>query len=168
MTVMAKKTDLQHHQIHHLEDTMIMCGVYNSDTLTALIRTVHNMKNTTTWKERTFAGKLTQMYQFYLNEEGAHNFAISSILFLTTMRGKYVIMYERFIEELKTYSKAIRILSKVYLPIYLLPPSKLEKILSEVRKAITKSNKDYDLVLTRLYLYYDMKLVILEWTIKET
>ena len=32
--------------------------------------------------------------------------------------------------------------------------------MSEVRIAIAKSNKDYDLVLTRLYLYYDMKLVI--------
>ena len=68
-------------------------------------------------------------------------------------------MYERFIEELKTYSKVIRILSKGYLPIHLLPPSRLQSILMEVRKAITKSNKDYDLVLTRLYLYYEMKLV---------
>ena len=68
-------------------------------------------------------------------------------------------MYKRFIVELKTYSKAIRILSKGYLLIYLLPPSKLEKILKEVRKAITKLNEDYDLVLTRLYVYYDMKLV---------
>ena len=31
--------------------------------------------------------------------------------------------------------------------------------MKEVRKVITKSNEDYDLVLTRLYLYYDMKLV---------
>ena len=68
-------------------------------------------------------------------------------------------MYERFIEELKLYYRAIRVLSKGYLPISLLPPSKLEKILSKVRIAIAKSNKDYDLVLTRLYLYYDMKLV---------
>ena len=68
-------------------------------------------------------------------------------------------MYERFIEELKLYSRAIRVLLEGYLPISLLPPSKLEKILSEVRIAIAKSNKDYDLVLTRLYLYYDMKLV---------
>ena len=68
-------------------------------------------------------------------------------------------MYERFIEELKLYSRAIRVLSKGYLPISLLPPSKLEKILKEVRIAIAKSNKDYDLVLTRLYLYYDLKLV---------
>ena len=55
------------------------------------------------------------------------------------------------------YSKAIRVLSKGYLPISLLPPSKLEKILKEVRIAIAKSNKDYDLGLTRLYLYYNMK-----------
>ena len=68
-------------------------------------------------------------------------------------------MYERFIKELKLYSTGIRFLSKGYLPISLLPPSKLENILSEVRIAIAKSNKDYDLVLTKLYLYYDMKLV---------
>ena len=68
-------------------------------------------------------------------------------------------MYERFIEELKIFSKAIRILSKGYLPISLLPPLILERILSEVRVALAKTNKDYDLVLTRLYLYYDMKLV---------
>ena len=127
VTVMEKKTDLQKNQICHLEDTMIMYGIYNSDMLTALINTVQNMQNVTTWKERTFARKLTQMYQFYLNEESAHNFAISSILFLTTVREKYVKMYKRFIEELKNYSKVIRILSKGYLPIYLLPPSKLEK-----------------------------------------
>ena len=64
-----------------------------------------------------------------------------------------------FLEELKMYSKAIRILSKDYLPISLLPPSKLEKSLSEVKVALSKTNKNYDLVLTRLYLYYDMKLV---------
>ena len=92
VTVMEKKADLQHNQMHHLEDTMIMYGVYNSGTLTALIRTVHYMQNTTTWKERTFPGKLNQIYQAYLNEEGVHNFAINSILFLTTIRGKYVKM----------------------------------------------------------------------------
>ena len=69
-------------------------------------------------------------------------------------------MYERFIVELKSYLKAIRILSKDYLPILLIPPSKLEAILLQVKLALTKTNKDYDLVLSRLYLYYDMKLVM--------
>ena len=100
---------------------MIIYSVYNSDTLTELIETVHRMQNTTTWKERTFAGKLNQMYELYLNQEGMQHFAINSVLYLATVTGKYVKMYERFIEELKTYSKSIRILSKGYLLIYLLP-----------------------------------------------
>ena len=45
--VMERKIDLQCHKIHHLEDTMIMYGVYNSHTLTELIDTVHRMHNTT-------------------------------------------------------------------------------------------------------------------------
>ena len=142
VNIMEKKTDLQCNKIHHLEDTMIMYGVYNSDTLTELIDTVYKMQNTTTWKERTFAGKINQMYQLYLNDEGMHHFTINSVLYLTTIREKYIKMYETFIEELKTYSKAIQILSKGYLPIYLLPPLKFERILSEARIAITKSNKD--------------------------
>ena len=117
------------------------------------------MQNFTAWNEKTFAGKLHDWMELYSRDEGIHNYAINSILFLTTVREKYVRMYERFLEELKLYSRAIRVLSKGYLPISLLSPSRLEKILSEVRIAITKSNKDYDLVLTRLYLYYDMKLV---------
>ena len=131
---------------------MIMYGVY-------IIDTVHRMQNFMTWNEKTFAGKLHDWMEVYFRDEGMCNYAINSILFLTRVQEKYVRMYERFIEELKLYSRAIRVLSKDYLPISLLPPSKLEKILSEVRIAITKSNKDYDLVLTGLYLYYDMKLI---------
>ena len=75
------------------------------------------------------------------------------------VKEKYVRMYEKFIDELKSYSKAIRILSKGYLPITLIMLSKLEAILQQVQLAITKSNQDYEAFLNRLYLYYDMKLV---------
>ena len=156
---MDKKTNVQRNKIHHLEDTMIMYGVYNSDTLIDLIDTVHRMQNFTTWNEKTFAGKLHDWMELYAQDEEVHNYAINFILFMTTVREKYVKMYERFTKELKLYSKAIRILSKGYLPISLLLPSKLEKILKEVRIAIAKFNKDYDLILTRLYLYYNMELV---------
>ena len=158
VAVMDKKTDIQCNRIHHLEDTMIMYGIYNSDTLTDLIDTVHRMQNFTTMSKKTFTRKLHDWMELYAQDEGLHNYAINSILFLTTIREKYVKMYERFIEELKLYSKVIRVLLKGYLPISLLPPSKLEKILKELRIASAKSNKYYDLVLTRLYLYYDMKL----------
>ena len=65
-------------------------------------------------------------------------------------------MYERFINQLREYSQAIRILSKGYLPISLLPPSKLNTILGKVKEALQVNNKDYDLVIKRLYLCYEV------------
>ena len=51
-------------------------------------------------------------------------------------------MYEKFIAELKSYSKTIRILLKGYLPISLITPSKLEAILEQVKTTIAKTNKN--------------------------
>ena len=116
-----------------------------------LIDTVHRMQNFTTWDEKTFTGRLHDWMELYSHNEGVHHYAINSVLFFTTVRENFLKRYERFIEELKMYSKAIKVLSKGYLPISLLPPSKLE----ENPKRSENSNcqiKDYDLVLTRLYL----------------
>ena len=41
----------------------------------------------------------------------------------------------------------------------LVTASKLKEILSEVRKMLQVTNPDYDLVIDRLHLYYDMQLV---------
>ena len=54
----------------------------------------------------------------------------------------------------------MRILAKGYLPISMITPLKLKEILNEIRITVQKTNPDYDLVIKRLYLYYDMKLVI--------
>ena len=58
VAVMNKQSNIQRNRIHHLEDSMIMYGVYNSDTLKDLIDTVHRKQNFTTWNERTFAERL--------------------------------------------------------------------------------------------------------------
>ena len=39
-------------------------------------------------------------------------------------------------------------------------PSKLRDILNEVKTAIRKTNQDYNLVINRLHLYYDIQLAI--------
>ena len=82
---MNKRSNIQHNQIHHLEDLMIMYGVYNSDTLKDLIDTVHRMQNFTTWNKKTFAGKLHYWMELYLHDKSICNYAINSILFLTTV-----------------------------------------------------------------------------------
>ena len=137
---------------------MIMYGKYNSDTLMELVRTVHQMQNVTNWKEKFFVSEMKEWLKHKLVDiHNEFDYSIDATLFLTTVKEKYVRMYEKFIAELRSYLKAIRILSKGYLPITLITPSKLEAILKQVQIAIAKTNQDYELVLKRLYLYYDME-----------
>ena len=151
---------MQYNRVYHLEDTMIIYGTYNSDMLMDLIETVHKMHDITTLREKIFLGTMPRwLKEQLMNSNNEYNYTTDSMLFLTTIKEKYVRVYEKFMVELKSYSKAIRILLKGYLPITLMPPSKLEAILEEVKIVLGSTNKDYDLVLTRLYLYYDMKLV---------
>ena len=159
VNVIKDGVDIQQNKIFHLEDSMVMHGIYNSDTLEDLLKTVHKLHNTTTWNEKLFSGQIKDWCSWYLTTRCINQYAINSILFLTTEREKYVKMYERFLNQLKLYAQAIRVLSKGYLPILLLSPSKLNLILQKVKQAVQIKNKDYDLVIKRLYLYYDMKLV---------
>ena len=48
---------------------------------------------------------------------------------------------------------------KGYLPNILIKPAKLQEILTEVKKTLQITNPDYDLVLDRLHLYYDLPLI---------
>ena len=157
---MNAKVDIDHNRVYHLEDTMIMYGIYNSHTLMDLIKTVHQMHNVTTWKEKIFVSKMNKWLKNELaNIHNEFNYSLDAVLFLTTIKEKYVRMYEKFIAELKSYLKAIRVLSKGYLPISLITPSKLEAILKQVTRAIAKTNQDYKLVLNRQHFFYNMKLV---------
>ena len=156
------RTNMDHNRVYHSEDTVIMYGKYSSYTLMELVNMVHQMQNVTTWKEKVFVSEMSVWLKDKLEDiRNEFDYSMDAVLFLTTIKEKYVRMYEKFINELRSYLKAIRILSKGYLPITLIMPSKLEAILQQVQLAITKSNQNYEIVLNRLYLYYDMKLVTL-------
>ena len=48
---MNERQNIEHNRIYHLEDTMIMYGKYNSDTLTNFINIVHRMHNLASLKK---------------------------------------------------------------------------------------------------------------------
>ena len=106
---------------------MIMYGVYNVDTLEKLMQMVHKMNNRSIWYEKLYTGHVNKWFEMYSASQGANYYAIHSLLYLRTIQEKYIKMYKRFVNQLKEYLQAIGILSKGYLPISLLPPSKLEK-----------------------------------------
>ena len=74
---------------------------------------------------------------------------------------QHITVYNEFITQLRIYAKVVRILAKGYLPISLIMPYKLQEILNSVKETLTKCNPDYDIVIKRLHLYYDMKLITL-------
>ena len=142
-----------------LENLMLMYGIYNAETLGKLINTVHILHNMTSSHERLFAGQQSSLTlrSLYANSLDLYHYSINSLLYLRTVQDKYIALYRELITQLHIYTSSIRILAKGYLPISLVTPSKLRKILNEVKTAIQKTNPDYDLVVDRLHLYYDMQ-----------
>ena len=97
---MENKVNLQCNKLMHIEDSMVMYGVYNAATLEKLITTVHTMHNITTPNEKLFAGKLSSSFTWYLTKEGVNHYVINSLLYLRMLREKYIKMYEEFIMQL--------------------------------------------------------------------
>ena len=143
------------------DDTMLMYGIYNAETLEKLIKTVQKIHNTTSSHEKLFTRKHNHSIFriLYAHSLGLQHYSTNSPLYLRIIQDKYISMYGELITQLCTYVSAIRILAKGYLPNTLIRPDKLQEILTEVRNSLHTTNPDYNLVLDRLHVYYDMKLV---------
>ena len=87
VNVINSRSEIDHNRVYHLEDTMIMDGKYNSDTLMELVKTVHQMQNVTTWKEKIFVSEMNEWLKHKLGD--VHNefdYSIDTVLFLTTVK----------------------------------------------------------------------------------
>ena len=76
---------------------------------------------------------------------------MNTLLYLHTIKEKYIAVYNEFITQLCIYVKAVRILIKWYLLISLITPHKLQEIINLVKETLIKSNPDYDIVIKRLH-----------------
>ena len=95
----------------------------------------------------------------YAHSLGLQHYSTNSLLYLRIIQDKYVTLYRELVTQLCTYVSAIRVLAKGYLPNTLITLAKLQRILIEVKKTLQSTNPDYDLVIDRLHLYYDMPLI---------
>ena len=158
---MSNQANIQHNKLMKLDNTMLMYGIYNAETLEKLVNTVHEIDNMTSSHEKLFAGEQNPSLfrMLYMDALGIQQHAINSLLFLRIFQDKYISLYRELITQLHIYVSAIRILAKGYLAKTLLMPKKLQGILSKVKRSLHITNPDYNLVLDRLHLYYDMQLV---------
>ena len=159
---MSISTDMQRNKLMHLENTLVMYGIYNAETLEKLVKTVQVIHSRQSLIEGLFSGQTVAAYEAYSQMHGAcsiQHYTINSMLYLHTIKDKYIKIYNEFISQLQIYAKAVRILAKGYLPILLVTPLKLQEILGSVKETLIKTNPDYNIVIKRLHLYYNMKFV---------
>ena len=101
-----------------LENSMLMYGIYNDETLEKLIDTVHQIHNTTLSHERLFAEQQSSLtlISLYANALGLQHYSVNSLLYIKTVQDKYISLYKELITQLHIYATAIRVLAKdIYL-----------------------------------------------------
>ena len=54
---MSNPASIQHNKLMKLDNTILMFGIYNAETLEKLINTVHEIYNVTSSDEKLFAGE---------------------------------------------------------------------------------------------------------------
>ena len=161
MSAMNNQASIQCNKLMKSDDTMLMYGIYNAETLEKLIKTVHEIHNATSSHEKLFAGEYNpSLFRIlYTDALGIQQHATNSLLYLRIIHGKYISLYRELMTQLHTYVSAIRILAKGYLPNTLIKLKRLQEILTAVKRSFHITNPDYNLVLDKLHLYYDMQLV---------
>ena len=97
MKAMDSRTTIKHNKLMQLENSMLMYGIYNPETLQRLISTVHHIHNTTSLQERVFAGQQSSLTirSLYPNTLGLQCYSINSLLYLRTLQDKYISLYNK-------------------------------------------------------------------------
>ena len=89
---MNSEADSQCNKLLTLDNTMLMYGIYNAETLEKLINTVQELHNVASSHERLFAGEHnpTLFRILYMNALGVQQYALNSLLFLRIVQDKYI------------------------------------------------------------------------------
>ena len=85
-----------------LDETMLMYGKYNAETLEKLINTVQEIHNLTSSHEKLLTGdhNPTIFRLLYMDTLGIQQYAFNSLLFLRVIQDKYISLYRELITQM--------------------------------------------------------------------
>ena len=92
-------------------------------------------------------------------EWGIQHYAINSMLYLRTIKGKYIEIYNEFISQLPHICQGSQNFDKRLSTNFVHHTIKIARNSKFGQRDMTKTNPDYDILIKRLHLYYNMKLV---------
>ena len=88
------QANVQHNKLMKLDNTMLMYGIYNAETLESLIKTVHEIHNATSFHEKLFTGEHDHsLFRIlYTDALGIQQYATTSPLFLSHSRQIHIVV----------------------------------------------------------------------------
>ena len=101
--MMSITMDAQRNKLMHLENLLIMYTVYNAETLSKLVKTVQVMHSCQMFVEQLFAGQQVEAYTIYSKMQDAcrvQHYVTNSLMYLQTIKEKYITVYNEFITQL--------------------------------------------------------------------
>ena len=92
---MNNQANIRCNKLMELDNTMLMYEIYNAETLEKLIRTVHEIHNTTSSHEKLFVGEHNHSLfrLLYTETLGIQQYVTNSILYLRIIQDKYISLY---------------------------------------------------------------------------
>ena len=125
--------------IKQLEDNFLLYGKYNLDSLEKIIRTINHLGERVHRMEELLMGKdhsvATQQF-LHASSIGRLLFAHKLSIYLTSIQETQLRLYDELERVLREFLSAVRILSKGYLPAFLLPPTVLCRITSNALQIV--------------------------------
>ena len=95
--------DAQRNKVMHLENSLVMYGIYNAETLERLVKTVQVIHSRQSLIENLFTGLTAAAFEAYLQMHVVHSiqhYMINSMLYLQRIQNKYIEIYNKFISQL--------------------------------------------------------------------
>ena len=112
---MSISTEAQRNKLMHLENSLIMYRVCNAETLEKLVKTAHALHSQQSLVEDLFTGQNVAAYEIYSKMQNAcsvHHCMMNALLYLSTIKEKYIVVYNEFITQLCIYTKSCKNISK--------------------------------------------------------
>ena len=91
--------DAQRNKLIHLENTLVIYGIYNAQPLEKLVKMVHIIHSRQLLIKSLFTGQTVAAYKAYSQMHGAPGiqyYTINSMLYLHTIKNKYIEIYNSF------------------------------------------------------------------------
>ena len=117
---MNNQASIQHNKLMKLDNTMLMCRIYNAETLEKLTNTVQEIHNVTSSHEKLFAGEHNPslLRLLYMDALGIQQYAINSLLFLRVIQDKYNSLHRELIPNcIHMYQLSECLQKDIYLPL---------------------------------------------------